>query len=440
VFAKILDSCKHLFGGDELDVLLVDGQGRLQVAAYVGNARDAVMATFPAQVEGSAPGRAITERRVVHYADVVNDPGTPPVLRRMGKVAGYHSVAFAPMLWERRGIGVVGVARSRGPFSDKELSLLQTFADQAVIAIENARLFNETKEALERQTATAEILRVISSSPTDVQPVFDAIAERARVLCGARVGVTTRFDGELMHMVGYHGTSPEAEAAMRASFPMKPGRGSINGRAILAKAPAQIADIRVDPDYSLKAAADQGNWRSSVAVPMILNGEVIGGVAVSRAEPGLFSDKLVALLQTFADQAVIAIENARLFNETKEALEQQTATAEVLQVISQSPTDVQPVFDAILDRALKLCGAHLGTLVRFDGELLHMMAYHGVSQDAERATRAAYPMQLGCGSMSARAILGGAPIQSADVLAEPDYPLKEQARRPAGAACSPCRC
>jgi GAF domain-containing protein len=139
VFAKILDSCKHLFGGDELDVLLVDGQGRLQVAAYVGNARDAVMATFPAQVEGSAPGRAITERRVVHYADVVNDPGTPPVLRRMGKVAGYHSVAFAPMLWERRGIGVVGVARSRGPFSDKELSLLQTFADQAVIAIQNAR-------------------------------------------------------------------------------------------------------------------------------------------------------------------------------------------------------------------------------------------------------------------------------------------------------------
>jgi GAF domain-containing protein len=183
-----------------------------------------------------------------------------------------------------------------------------------------------------------------------VQPVFDAIAERARVLCGARLGATTRFDGELLHMVGYHGVSPEAEATMRAAFPMKLGPGSINARAILTKAPVQIADVRLDPEYTLKAEAEKGGWRSSVAVPMILNGEVIGGVAVSRAEPGLFSDKLVALLQTFADQAVIAIENTRLFNETKEALEQQTATAEVLQVISQSPTDVQPVFDAILDR------------------------------------------------------------------------------------------
>jgi GAF domain-containing protein len=247
VFAKILDSCKHLFGGDELDVLLVDGQGRLQVAAYVGDAREAVMATFPAQVEGSAPGRAITERRVVHYADVVNDPGTPPVLRRMGKVAGYHSVAFAPMLWEGRGIGVVGVARSRGPFSEKELSLLQTFADQAVIAIQNARLFNETKEALEQQTATAKILQVISQSPTDVQPVFDAIAERALALCGARIGGVARYDGELVHMVAFHGASPEATAMMRAAFPMPAGPGSVMARAVFERQPVQIPDVMADP-------------------------------------------------------------------------------------------------------------------------------------------------------------------------------------------------
>jgi len=147
VFEKILDSCKHLFGGDELDVLLVDEQGRLQVAAYVGKARDLIASTFPAPVAGSAPGRAITEQRVVHYADVLNAPDTPAVLRRMGRAIGYHSVAFAPMLWEERGIGVVGVARSRGAFSDRELALLQTFADQAVIAIENVRLFKEAREA-----------------------------------------------------------------------------------------------------------------------------------------------------------------------------------------------------------------------------------------------------------------------------------------------------
>ena len=134
VFDKILDSCKHLFGGDELDVLLVDEQDRLQVAAYVGKARETIAATFPAPVMGSAPGRAITERRVVHYADVINAPDIPSVIRRMGQIVGYHSVAFAPMLWEDRGIGVVGIARSRGAFSDRELALLQTFADQAVIA------------------------------------------------------------------------------------------------------------------------------------------------------------------------------------------------------------------------------------------------------------------------------------------------------------------
>jgi signal transduction histidine kinase/DNA-binding response OmpR family regulator/putative methionine-R-sulfoxide reductase with GAF domain len=147
VFDKILDSCKHLFGGDEMDVLLVDEQGQLEVASYVGKARDAVLATFPSPVDGTPAGRAIRERRVVHYADVMNDPDTPPILRRMGKLAGYQSVAFAPMMWEDRGIGAVGVARSRGAFTDKELALLQTFADQAVIAIQNARLFRETQEA-----------------------------------------------------------------------------------------------------------------------------------------------------------------------------------------------------------------------------------------------------------------------------------------------------
>ena len=154
VFEKILDSCKHLFGGDELDVLLVDEQGMLDIAAYRGVARDIVAATFPAPVERTPAGRALRERRVMHWPDLIDGDDVPGVLRKMAKLIGYRSMVFAPMLWNERGIGAIGVARSTGPFKPKELAMLQTFADQAVIAIQNARLFNETKEALEQQTAT----------------------------------------------------------------------------------------------------------------------------------------------------------------------------------------------------------------------------------------------------------------------------------------------
>ncbi|MGK0284369.1 MAG: GAF domain-containing protein, partial [Patiriisocius sp.] len=177
VFEKILKSCQHLFGGEELDVLLVDDQGQLQVAAYLGQHHEALLKTFPAPWEVTPAGEAIRTKTVTNYANVQNNPDTPGVLRRMGKIAGYHSVAFAPMIWEGRGIGVVGVARSAKPFIDKELRILQGFADQAVIAIQNARLFNETQSSLARQTASADILRVISQSPTDVMPVFEAIVQ-----------------------------------------------------------------------------------------------------------------------------------------------------------------------------------------------------------------------------------------------------------------------
>ena len=183
-FDKILDSCKHLFGSDETAVLLLDGEDTITLGAYVGKQHDAVAASFPAPLEKSPAGRAIRERRVAHYTDVVNDPQLTRTVRRVAQLAGYKSMAYAPMLSHGRGIGAIGVSRSKGLFSGKELELLQTFADQAVIAIENARLFNETQEALERQTATADILKVIASSPDDVQPVFEAIAERSNRLVG----------------------------------------------------------------------------------------------------------------------------------------------------------------------------------------------------------------------------------------------------------------
>ena len=340
VFDKILESCKHLFGGDELDVLLVDEQDRLQIAAYVGKARAVIEATFPAPVAGSAPGRAITERRVVHYADVLNAPDVPPVMRRMGQTVGYHSVAFAPMLWEERGIGVVGVARSRGAFSDSELELLQTFADQAVIAIQNARLFNETREALQQQTAIAGVLKVISQSTFDLRSVFATLLESATRLCDATHGFVFRPDGDVYRLAAAHGASPEFEAHI-ARIPVRPERGYLIGRVVQKRQAVQIVDALADPDYRQAESQRLGGYRSMLGVPMLSGSNVVGVIVVWRLEVRAFTDKQIDLLRTFADQAVIAIENVRLFNETKEALDQQTATAEVLQVISNSVADLR---------------------------------------------------------------------------------------------------
>ncbi len=378
VFERILTSCGRLFGGLDTGINLVGDEGAIHLGAYAGPNRKNFETIFPLPLTSeSGSGSAILARRVMHYPDVEGDPDVPEYVRRGCRLTGIRSIIFAPMLWEGRGIGSIFVGRDVvQPFSDKEVALLRTFAEQAVIAIQNARLFNETKEALARQTATAEILKVISESPTDVTPVFDAIAERARLLCGASFGATTRFDGELVHMVGYRGTSLQAEADMRAVFPRKLAPGFINGRCILARAPVQITDFLLDEQYKLGAAAKAGEWRSALAVPMLLGGQAIGAITVGRREPGAFADDLIALLETFADQAVIAIQNARLFNETKEALARQTATAEILKVISESPTDVQPVMDAVAQRAGEICRAEGSRVwLMAEGKLRAMTSY-----------------------------------------------------------------
>jgi GAF domain-containing protein len=227
-----------------------------------------------------------------------------PGAQNRAREQGQRTILSVPLLREGESIGVITLRRLEvNSFSDKQIALLETFADQAVIAIENVRLFNETKEALERQTATAEVLQVISQSPTDVQPVFDAILDRALALCGAHIGGVTRFDGELIHMMAYHGTASDAESAMRAGFPMKPGSGSITARAVLERAPVQIADVLADPAHRLTHAARLAGWRSTLAVPMLREGQVVGALSIAREEVGLFADKQVKLLQTFADKA-----------------------------------------------------------------------------------------------------------------------------------------
>jgi len=316
VFEKITQSCQRLFNGSQVGINLVRPDGLIDLAAYVGPGEAELRKLYPIRKDQeTGTALVIRERRAVHWPDALAGDDVPRAVRRGAELSGARSAVFAPLVWEDRGIGAIFVSRSTvSPFSDHEISLLKAFADQAAIAIQNARLFNETKEALEQQTSIAEILRVMSSSPTDVTPVFNAIAERARVLCGARFGFSTRFDGELLHLVGYHGTSPEAEATMRAAFPMKLGRGASATRAIIERAPIQIPDIRLDAEYQLNEAAQQAGYRSLLAVPLLHGSQVVGTISVAREEPGAFPEKSVALLQTFASQAVIAIENVLLFN------------------------------------------------------------------------------------------------------------------------------
>ncbi|MGE5162313.1 MAG: GAF domain-containing protein, partial [Betaproteobacteria bacterium] len=368
VFDAIVASLLRLFGTQFAAVQLAR-EGRIEMAAVGGKAGfEKLVEQFPRPLDDRNIGGLVMLSRQTRQFLALDDPAAPAETRRFAREFGFNSVLFAPMVRDGQVIGAIGTAHPDAKvFDDKEVALIESFADQAVIAIENVRLFNETREALERQTATADILRVISASPTDVQPVFEAIAERARVLCNAVVSGVTRLDGNMVHLAAYHGVSPEADEAMRSVFPVPADGTTITARAIRDRAPVQIADVLADPEYGAKDAARLAGYRSNLAVPLLRDGQVIGSIAVCRAEVGAFPDKQVALLQTFADQAVIAIQNARLFRETNEALARQTASADILRVISRSPTDVKPVFDAIVEAAVRLLACDFTIIMSSDG-------------------------------------------------------------------------
>jgi two-component system, NtrC family, sensor kinase len=272
---------------------------------------------------GSVTARAIREKRVVHIEDTRADPEhAEGLLSRQPR----RTVISVPLLREGRVVGAITLnRRTVSAFTSRQIDLLETFADQAVIAIENARLFEaeqartreltertrELTETLEYQTAASEILRVISSSPTDIQPTFDAIAVSARRLCEAAHGMVFRFDGELIHLAAHDNLDAEQLAAVRSVFPIPPGRASITARAVLTRALVHVEDRSQDPElgYSQLTA----NFPTTLSVPLLREGIPLGAITVTRAEVALFSDKQVELLKTFADQAVIAIENTRLF-------------------------------------------------------------------------------------------------------------------------------
>jgi signal transduction histidine kinase len=378
VFEKILLSCKKLFASSEQGVLLVGDDGRMQLGAHHGVARARLEAMFALPRAAGPFAQAIRERRPLHYRDVLGDPDVPPGIREVGAQLGIgtYSQVFAPMVWEGRAVGALYVIRQPATgFDNKEIGLLKTFADQAVIAIQNARLFNETKEALEKQTATSEILRAISSSPTTTQPVFEAIAERAVRLSDSNYAFVFTYDGEWIRLGFNVGVSRAGAEAIAGHFPMRATGNSVTARTVASGEVVNVADVLADPGYTLSGAARAADFRASLGIPMKRQGQVVGAIAVARVAVGQYSEHEVDLLKTFADQAVIAIENVRLFNETKEALEQQTATAEVLQVISSSVADTRPVFEKILQSCKHLFAADsLCLLLVGDDAQLHLGA------------------------------------------------------------------
>jgi signal transduction histidine kinase len=300
-----------------------------------------------------------------------------------------------------------------------------------------AEVTSALSEALEQQTATSEILKVISSSPSDARPVFDAIVQNAVRLCGAFNGTVFRFDGSLIHVAAHHNFAPEAADVVHRVFPIPADRGSVTGRAILTRSVIHLPDLLSDAEHTRPELREAG-FRAILAVPMLRDGVPIGAITVTRRQPEPFSGGEIELLQTFADQAVIAIENVRLFTELQEknqavtqahaqvseALEQQTATAEILRVISGSQTDIQPVFDTIVKSAARLCDGVFATLFRFDGELLHWMSQHNSTPEGIEAMQRRWPRPPGPETIIGRAVIARTVIHVRDSESDPDAPVE----------------
>jgi GAF domain-containing protein len=379
----------------------------------------------------SGSGRAIRTKRVIHIADLMNDEGylkRDPRLIALVETGGARAAVFTPLLKDNEVIGILVLFRQEvGPFTDKQIALVQNFAAQAVIAIENTRLLNELRESLQQQTATSEVLKVISRSTFDLKAVLRTLVESAAHVCEADIGniALPSGDGTYHIEAGYGQSAALDEELRRQKF--EPGPGGVISRTVLSRSTVHILDAQTDPDYQLREALRLGDYHTMLGVPLLREGNVVGVFGLARNTVRPFTEKQIELVTTFADQAVIAIENARLLNELRqrtsdltESLEQQTATSKVLEVISRSAFDLQAVFETVAESSVRVCGADRAFIFRFDGELLRVTATFNASQEFKEFV-SQNPIRLGRHSVAARAALERRTIHIPDVQTDPEY-------------------
>src|SRR6516162_6615728 len=373
---------------------------------------------------GGALGQAIRTKQTAHIVDLAATRAyaeRDPLAVTAVELGGVRTVIAVPMLKDNEIIGIISIFRQEvRPFTDKQVALLANFAAQAVIAIENARLLNELRESLDQQTATASVLGVISSSPGELQPVYDAMLHDAVRLCDAKFGNIYRWNGDALNLVATHNT-PTALIEARRRSPLRPHADFLVAQIIRNKTLIHIADLVAEPAYSeLKPAIELGGIRTLLVVPMLKDDELIGVLSIYRQEVRPFTDKQIELVKNFAAQAVIAIENARLLNELRqrttdlgETLDQQTATSEVLRVISLSAGELRPVFQAILENAVRICKATFGNLYLREDDGLRAAAMHNAPPAyAEQRKGIVHPSPT---STLGRAVQTKQPTQTPDI-------------------------
>src|SRR5262249_20129717 len=383
VFQAILENATRLCGAKFAGLSLYDGEAFRYAADYNVPSEYADM-RLRERLYRPHPRGGVAEMTRTKQPVQINDLRTSPpylegdpALRAIVHMGGARTMILIPMLKDEKLIGVVAIYRQEvHPFTDKQIALVQNFAAQAVIAIENARLLNKLRESLQQQTATADVLKLISRSTFDLQTVLDTLVQSAARLCEAEHNVIFLRDDNVYRIAARHGLTPELEEYTR-QHPISPGRNSVTARVALESRVVHIPDALADPEYSY-GAQPLGGYRALLGVPLLREGSCVGILTIGRGMPRPFTAKQIELATTFADQAVIAIENARLLNELRQSLEQQTATADVLRIISSSPGELEPVFQAMLENATRICGAESGMLWLVEGDGFRPVALHGV--------------------------------------------------------------
>jgi PAS domain S-box-containing protein len=426
VFEAILENAHRLCGVAYGSLQLYDG-ARVRAVAVHGLAESHAQRLR----DGYTPGPNYPSQRLIegapfaHISDMaeIDDP----LARAAVELSGVRTTLFCPLRKDDELLGqIVAARREIRPFSDKEIALLQNFAAQAAIAMENARLLGELRlrtddltESLEYQTATSELLEVISRSAANIQPVLDTMLASATRLCAARAGTVAVRQGDVFRRLAVLGYTPEAEQALR-SQPVRPGRDTVSGRVLLDRKVVQIADLAADPEFAVPELVHLDDFRTTLGVPLLRDDEPIGAIAVTRNRVEPFTERQIELIRTFADQAVIAMENARLLGELRESLDQQTATSDVLKTISRSSVGLEAVLHTLVETVARLCRADQAYMYRRRDDLHHLVAAHGTSDEALGYLRA-NPFEPNEGTLSGRVVLQRKTVHIHDVVRDEKY-------------------